>query len=71
MSVAANPGRRPDDPVLTADDGAGWLNGGADVLTPRAGFYALQAAFRSSARSPAPIVNRPNLTSDIISAERQ
>ncbi len=63
MSVAANPGRRPDDPVLTADDGAGWLNGGADVLTPRAGFYALQAAFRSSARSPAPIVNRPNVTS--------
>jgi len=63
MSVAANPGRRPDDPVLTADDGAGWLNGGADVLTPRAGFYALQAAFRSNAPSPAPIVNRTNVTS--------
>ncbi len=78
MSVAPNPGRIPrferssaivgsgpgrvDYPVLTPADGTGWLNGGADVLTPRAGFYALQAAFKDTASSAAPIVNRPNLT---------
>jgi hypothetical protein len=39
---------RPDAPVLTAAGDAGWLNGGADVLTPRAGFYALQAVFGGS-----------------------
>jgi len=31
--------------VLTAAGGE--LNGGADVLTPRAAFYALRAAFQS------------------------
>jgi hypothetical protein len=39
---------RCDDPVLTGAGDAGWLNGGADVLTPRAGFYALQAVFGGS-----------------------
>ncbi|MGC1398221.1 hypothetical protein, partial [Candidatus Binatus sp.] len=62
MSVAPSPGRRPDAPVLTSYDGAGSLNGGADVLTPRAGYYALQAAFKGSApAASAPIVNRTNL----------
>ena len=77
MSVAANPARiprivlssavvgsgpgRPDDPVLTAAGGAGWLNGGADVLTPRAGFYALQAAFKGLTPSTKPAVVRMNL----------
>jgi hypothetical protein len=60
--VGSGPGR-PDDPVLTATDGAGQLNGGADVLTPRAGFYALQAAFKGSAASSEPIANRTNLIS--------
>ncbi len=39
---------RSDAPVLTGAGNAGWLNGGADFLTPRAGFYALQAAFGGS-----------------------
>ncbi len=61
MSVATG-ARRPDSPVLlTAERGPGWLNGGADVLTPRAGFYALQAAFKGTTAEPAPIVSRPNL----------
>jgi hypothetical protein len=50
MSVAVSAGRRPGDPVLIGG-GTGWLNGGADVLTPRAGFYALQAAFKGPAPS--------------------
>ncbi len=61
MSVAANPGRRAADPVLTVADGVRSLNGGADVLTPRAGFYALQAAFKGMPPSPEPIVSRTNL----------
>jgi hypothetical protein len=39
---------RSDDPVLTRAGDEAWLNGGADVLTPRAGFYALQAVFGGS-----------------------
>jgi len=62
MSVAPSSGRRPDSPVLTAYDGPGWLNGGADVLTRRAGFYALQAAFKGMSPSPEPIVNPAKLT---------
>ena len=61
MSVAPGPGRRADGPVLTAYDGAGSLNGGADVLTPRAGFYALQAAFTGATSVPEPIVNPTHL----------
>jgi hypothetical protein len=61
MSVAPGPGRRADGPVLTAYDGAGSLNGGADVLTPRAGFYALQAAFMGTTSAPEPIVNPTRL----------
>ncbi|MGB0059444.1 MAG: hypothetical protein WBP68_04635, partial [Candidatus Binatus sp.] len=62
MSVATNSARRPDSPVLlTAEHGPGRLNGGADVLTPRAGFYALQAAFKGTSAEAAPIVSRPNL----------
>jgi hypothetical protein len=57
MSVATA-GRRPDSPVLLiAEHGERSLNGGADVLTPRAGFYALQAAFRGQTLSPEPIVD--------------
>ena len=52
MSVATGAGRRPDSPVLLiAEHGERSLNGGADVLTPRAGFYALQAAFRGETLS--------------------
>ncbi|MGC2494098.1 hypothetical protein [Candidatus Binatus sp.] len=62
MSVATSAGRRPDSPVLlTAEHGERSLNGGADVLTPRAGFYALQEAFKGETLSPEPIVN-PNPT---------
>jgi hypothetical protein len=77
MSVAANPARLPrlmrtsvivgsgpgdpDDPVLTAVGASGWLNGGADVLTPRAGFYALQAAFKGTSPEPEPIIDRTKL----------
>ncbi|MGA9724519.1 MAG: hypothetical protein WBQ86_18810 [Candidatus Binatus sp.] len=61
MSVATNPGRQAGDPVLNIADGVRSLNGGADVLTPRAGFYALQAAFKGASPSPALIVNRTNL----------
>jgi hypothetical protein len=62
MSVATN-ARRPDSPVLlTAAHGPGRLNGGADVLTPRAGFYALQSAFKGTSSSTEPLVNRTNLT---------
>ncbi|MGC2305141.1 hypothetical protein [Candidatus Binatus sp.] len=62
MSVSTSAGRRPDSPVLLiAEHGARSLNGGADVLRPRAGFYALQAAFRGETLSPEPIVN-PNTT---------
>lgn len=61
MSVAPNPGRRAEDPVLTASDGEGSLNGGADVLTPRAGFYALQAAFGGTSPAPAPTIDRTKL----------
>jgi hypothetical protein len=61
MSVAPGPGRRADGPVLTAYDGAGSLNGGADVLTPRAGFYALQAVFRGTTSAPEPVVNPTHL----------
>ncbi len=51
---------RPDAPVLTGVGDSGWLNGGADVLTARAGFYALQAVFGGS--SPAIGENgRPNI----------
>ncbi len=58
MSVATGVGRRPDSPVLLiAEHGERSLNGGADVLTPRAGFYALQAAFRGQTLSPEPIVD--------------
>ena len=57
MSVAPNAGRRPADPVLKVSDGARSLNGGADVLTPRAGYYALQEVFRGFTSSPEPIVN--------------
>jgi hypothetical protein len=42
--VGSGPGQ-PDDPVLTTE---GRLNGGADVLIRRAGFYALQSVFRGS-----------------------
>jgi len=62
MSVAPNPGRRAGDPVLTVSDGARSLNGGADILTPRAGYYALQEVFQGTASSPAPIVSHTNLT---------
>jgi len=70
-SVATGAGRRPDAPVLTAYDGAGSLNGGADVLTPRAGFYALQAAFKGT--TPATDANGQSYEShsNIISAARQ
>jgi hypothetical protein len=61
MSVAPGPGRRADGPVLTAYDGAGSLNGGADVLTPRAGFYALQAVFGGTTSAPEPVVNPTHL----------
>jgi len=62
MSVSTSAGRRPDSPVLLiAEHGERSLNGGADVLTPRAGFYALQAAFRGEPLSAEPIVN-PNPT---------
>ena len=62
MSVSTGAGRRPDSPVvLVAEHGERSLNGGADVLTPRAGFYALQEAFRGEPLSPEPIVN-PNPT---------
>jgi hypothetical protein len=63
MSVAPNPGRQAADPVLKISDGERSLNGGADILTPRAGYYALQAAFRGTMSMPerAPIVSRPNL----------
>ena len=78
MSVAPNPARvprlmrsrvvvgsgpgDPDDPVLTADDAAARLNGGGDVLTPRAGFYALQAAFGGTSPAAAPTIDRTKLT---------
>lgn len=77
MSVAPNPRRtprivrsrivvgsgrgEPDDPVLTDAGASGWLNGGADVLTPRAGFYALQAAFRGAMSAPKPAIDRTTL----------
>ena len=62
MSVSTSAGRRPNSPVLLiAKHGERSLNGGADVLTPRAGFYALQAAFRGETLSSKPIVN-PNPT---------
>ena len=62
MSVATSAERRPDSPVLlAADHGPGSLNGGADVLTPRAGFYALQAAFKGTTNAPAPGVDRTRL----------
>jgi Putative Ig domain len=38
----------PDDPVLTAAGTNGWLNGGADEVTPRAGFYGLQSVFKGT-----------------------
>ncbi|HMD05836.1 MAG TPA: hypothetical protein VKG68_11160, partial [Candidatus Binatus sp.] len=62
MSVAPNRGRRANDPVLTVADGVRTLNGGADVLTPRAGFYALQKVFNGAPSSSVPIANRPKLT---------
>jgi hypothetical protein len=62
MSVAPNRGRRPNDPVLKVADGVRTLNGGADVLTPRAGFYALQKLFKGAPSSSGPIVNRSKLT---------
>jgi hypothetical protein len=58
MSVSTGAGRRPDSPVLlTAAHGERSLNGGADVLTPRAGYYVLQAAFGGETLSPKPIAN--------------
>lgn len=46
LSTAADPKRlpngKPSDPVINQ---WGWMNGGADDLTKRAGFYALQEAF--------------------------
>jgi hypothetical protein len=63
MSVAPSAGRRPDSPVLlAADHGPGKLNGGADVLTPRAGYYALQSVFKGKTSTPASVVSRANLT---------
>ena len=62
MSVAPNRGRRPNDPVLNVSDGVRTLNGGADVLTPRAGFYALQTIFNGAPSPSAPVVNRSKLT---------
>ncbi len=64
MSVAPNPGRRSADPVLRISDGVRSLNGGVDVLTPRAGFYALQEAFGGVSTAPIvnPVVTRPRLT---------
>lgn len=61
MSVATA-GRRPDSPVLlTAQHGEKSLNGGVDVLTPRAGFYALQEAFRESTPNNEPIIDRTKI----------
>jgi hypothetical protein len=58
MSVSTGAGRRPDSPVLlTAAHGERSLNGGADVLTPRAGYYVLQAAFGGETLSPKPTAN--------------
>jgi len=42
------------DPVLTAAGSAAWLNGGADELTPRAGYYALQSIFKGNSGIDAP-----------------
>jgi hypothetical protein len=62
MSVATGPDRRPDSLVLlTAEHGERSLNGGADVLTPRAGFYALQDAFKGTAPAHVPVVDRAKL----------
>lgn len=36
--------RNSTDPAISSD---GWLNGGADTLTPRALYYAVQAIFKS------------------------
>ena len=58
MSVATGAGRCPDSPVLLiAEHGERSLNGGADVLTPRAGYYALQGALKGATFAPKPIVN--------------
>jgi hypothetical protein len=57
MSVAPNPGRRAADPVLKISDGERSLNGGADILTPRAGYYALQGVFNGTNPSPPLIVS--------------
>ena len=63
MSVAPSRGRRANDPVLKVADGVRTLNGGADVLTPRAGFYALQTVFKGApSSSSAPMRNRSKLT---------
>jgi hypothetical protein len=43
--VGSGPGQ-PDDPVLTSPDRS--LNGGPDVLSKRAGFYAIQSVFQGS-----------------------
>ncbi len=66
MSVAPSSGRRPADPVLKVNNGERSLNGGADMLTPRAGYYALQKVFRGLTSAPEPMLNpvvtRPKLT---------
>jgi len=49
----------PDDPVLSAAGASAWLNGGADELAPRAGFYALQSIFKDKIDSPDPVELKP------------
>ena len=62
LSTAPNPHRVPNgaagDPVVNQ---WGWLNGGADVLTPRAGFYALQTLFKGFSDAPVTPTEPPQL----------
>jgi hypothetical protein len=49
----------PDDPVLTSSGPSGWLNGGADEVTPRAGYYALQSTFKGKSATDDAIGAKP------------
>jgi len=51
-NVAGSGPGQPDDPVLTSP--GRWLNGGADVLSKRAGFYAIQSVFMRSGTTAKP-----------------